>query len=166
MDNSSIQSGSTNNLHSIQDGAVRPEDEVDVKSETTVVFRLRMLVFFVLFATAVSISFTVYYITVKAREEEFLAQFEAAATLTTDAFVDVVESRLGAVASIGVAMTANGIDQGQLGWPFVTLSSFQQRARNALYESKAVFIGTAHFIADDDERNVWEDFARNHSGWM
>jgi hypothetical protein len=46
------------------------------RKETTAVFRLRLLVFFVLLFAAVAVSVIVYYVTANAEQDEYFSQYE------------------------------------------------------------------------------------------
>lgn len=135
------------------------------KEETNIVFRLRVLVFFVLFLAAVIVCVVVFLITSGSEDEEASTQYEAAAEKILETFVHIVDLKLVAVSSLGVATIAHGVDHTRT-WPFVTLSSFQQRAATARSESGALYIHINHFVTDDD-RKEWEEFvAGKERKWM
>jgi hypothetical protein len=51
-------------------------------------------------------------------------------------------------------------------WPFVTLSSFQQRAATAKEESGALYVHINHMVSESD-RKKWEEFVVGEdSNWM
>lgn len=83
-------------------------DERLAKKETLAVFRLRLAVFVVLLLAAVAVSVIVYFIAATAESDEYKAQFEGAAKIIERTFIDIVESRLSAVSSLGVAIVAHG----------------------------------------------------------
>lgn len=105
--------------------ATSREEEIKVelaKRETIIVTRLRILVFLVLLLAAISVSLVVYYITTQAENQESDNQYETAADKVLEQFVEGAKIRLGAVASLAVAVVAHGVDH-QVGWPFVTVVS-------------------------------------------
>ena len=62
-------------------------------------------------------------------------------TLVSDAFLSIARDKMGAAGSLVVALVAHGIDHTR-DWPFVTLSSFQQRALTAKRQAGALRIET------------------------
>ena len=62
----------------------------------------------------------VFYITTETEKNEFETQFEDATDKIFEAFEDIGRSRMGAIASLGVAAMAHGLDF-RYRWPFVTL---------------------------------------------
>jgi membrane protein required for beta-lactamase induction len=133
--------------------------------ESTIVFRLRLLVFLVLLIAAVAVSLIVYFITYGAEEEESKTQYEGAAEKVLEAFDNIVDHKLAAVSSLGVALIAHGVDHIRT-WPFVTLSSFQQRAATAREESGALYVQINPMVSESD-RQEWEKFVVGEdSKWM
>lgn len=78
------------------------------KKETAAVFRLRVLVFFVLFLAAVAVCAIVYMITSRAQHANYVSQFQAASDLMLGHFIDIAEHKMAAIASLGVTLTARG----------------------------------------------------------
>lgn len=68
----------------------------------------------------------------------------------------IVQNRLEAQGSLIVAMTAHGIDHGK-SWPFVTLSSFQERAATIMDSSGVLFVGFTP-IVPHQHREAWENY--------
>jgi len=134
------------------------------KKESIAVFRLRVLVFVVLFFASIAVSIIVYFITAGALEDELETQYEGAAKKIIDTFQDIVQNKLGAVSSLGVALIAHSIDHHRE-WPFVSLSSFQQRAATARSQSRALYITVCPYI-EESKREEWEEFVREDHGWM
>jgi hypothetical protein len=142
------------------------EEKIELANrESTIVFRLRLLVFLVLLIAAVAVSLIVYYITYGAEEEESKTQYESAAEKVLEAFNNIVDHKLAAVSSLGVALIAHGVDHTRT-WPFVTLSSFQQRAATAREESGALYVHINPMVSESD-RQEWEEFVVGEdSNWM
>jgi hypothetical protein len=135
------------------------------QAETDVVFRLRLLVFLVMLLAAVAVSVTIYLITSKAEEEEFESQFDGASSKIVETFQNVVQQKVAAISSLAVAIIAHGVDHSR-DWPFVTLSSFQQRSSTARTLSDALFVTISPMVSDED-RKEWEDFVvLEDSYWM
>jgi hypothetical protein len=82
-----------------------------------------------------------------------------------DAFRNIVEQKLGAISAVGVATIAHGVDHARF-WPFVTLSSFQQRCATARSLSDALFVSINPFV-NESQRIEWEEYVvSNDSYWM
>jgi hypothetical protein len=72
---------------------------------------------------------------------------------------------LAAISSLAVAIIAHGVDH-RRSWPFVTLSSFQQRSSTARKLADALFV-TISPIVSELNRKEWEDFVTlEDSYWM
>lgn len=85
------------------------EEKLNVaKRETLAVFRLRLLVVAVLLLAALAVSLIVYIVTDQAEQDEYKHQFDAASNKVLDSFMDIFSSKLQAISSLGVALTANG----------------------------------------------------------
>lgn len=133
--------------------------------ETRAVIRLRVLVFLILFCAAAAVSVVVYVITKKAEEDEFNTQWNGSAEKIVEAFQGIVKQKIGAISSVGVANIAHGVDHNRT-WPFVTLSSFQQRSSTARKLSDALFICMNPFV-HETERAEWEKYVvSSDSYWM
>lgn len=76
-----------------------------------------------------------------------------------ETFLDIAQSKMGAAASLTVAEVAYGQDTAKT-WPFVTLSSFQQRAATVKTLSGALFIGM-NPIVDLSLRQKWQFYTNN-----
>jgi hypothetical protein len=135
------------------------------QAETNAVFRHRLVVFLVMLLTAITVSVTIYIITSGAEQEEFESQFDGAASKVLETFNNVVEQKVAAISSLAVAIIAHGIDH-RRSWPFVTLSSFQQRSSTARKLADALSV-TISPIVSDNNRKEWEDFVTlEDSYWM
>lgn len=151
-------------LHGADDALQKNEEEL-ARQETAAVFRLRFGVFLVLFLAAIAVSVIVYYITSSAAREESKTQFEGAAEKIIESFLEIVDSKLAAVSSLGVASIAHGVDHIRT-WPFVTLSSFQQRSATARSQSDALYVHMNPLVREED-RVAWEVFSQSEdANWM
>jgi hypothetical protein len=135
------------------------------QAETNAVFRLRLLVFLVMLLAAIAVSVAIYIITSGAEEDEFESQFDGAASKVLETFDNVVQQKIAAISSLAVAIIAHGIDHSR-DWPFVTLSSFQQRSSTARKLADALFV-TISPIVSEEHHKEWEDFvSMEDSYWM
>lgn len=72
---------------------------------------------------------------------------------------------MGAVSGLGVAIIAHGVDHFR-DWPFVTLSSFQQRSGNVRALSKALFVSIAPRVRLD-QFEEWDSYILGEDNyWM
>jgi hypothetical protein len=169
-DISSVHSVSVNQSKDSEAGTVSQSADTAPRGflpeqENKALFRLRLLVMIVLLLAAISVSVVVYYITQSAEEEEFESQYEGATEKIIHSFEGIVKQKVGAISSVAVAMIAHGVDHARP-WPFVTLSSFQQRSKTARGLSGALHIITMP-IVNDTTRDEWEDYANEaDSYWM
>ena len=99
-------------------------------------------------------SVIVYTTSRNAQQDEYEKSYEGSAKLVTDAFTNIMTLKLGAVSAMGVALIAHGIDHVRE-WPFVSLSSFQQRATTALSQSGAIYLHVNPLVTEQD-RYQWE----------
>eukprot|EP00977_Amphora_coffeiformis_P018149 scaffold6242_cov168-Amphora_coffeaeformis.AAC.1 len=131
-----------------------------VKKETLRVLYLRIGVVLLLACASAAISMVVYFITASAEEENFESQYYAAAEKVTESFLDIATKKMPAVGSLIVAMVAHGQDH-ENSWPYVTLSSFQERATTVKDLSGVLYLGYNPLVAHAN-RLAWENYTINH----
>lgn len=136
------------------------------KQETRAVFHLRLLVVVVLLLAAIAVCLIVYLITAKGEHQEYETQYHGAAMKIQEEFVSIVNDRLSSISALGVAMTAHGRDHAKE-WPWVTLSSFQERASTALAQSGALYVHVNPRVRAD-QRDEWEIYSATSedSEWL
>lgn len=136
------------------------------KRETLAVNRLRALVFFVLFLAALIVCIIVYKVTKSADNKAYREHYEGAASKVTEAFLDIMESKMAAATTMTVAMTAYAKDHGSR-WPYVTLPDFQPRSATARKQSGALYFHVNPLVTNAT-RKVWESeyVVGNDSHWM
>lgn len=71
--------------------------------------------------------------------------------------MEIATNKMGAAGSLVVAIVAHGIALGN-SWPFVTLSSFQERSATVMRLSGALYIGM-NPIVKDEYRKEWENYS-------
>jgi len=173
-DSSSVSSGcytddfETGTSTSTHEANEQTDEEKKVelsKKETEAVFRLRVLVFLILFFASIAVSLIVYFITTHSMDDEYESGYAAAAEKVAEAFMSIAESKIGILATLGVAMTAHGIDHSRE-WPFVTLSSYQQRASAARSQSGALDVVLCPLV-NETQRAEWDIFVnQTKMDWM
>lgn len=81
-----------------------------------------------------------------------------------DSFDGIIKE-MGSISGVGIAATAHSVDY-HTQWPFMTLSSFQQRANNAKDLSGVLFLSIMP-IVETDERQAWEQYVNGgNNSWM
>jgi len=164
LDNASV---TTANQGGSQDTArgLNGEQKIELsKKETLAVLRIRIFVFFVLLLTSLGVSLIIYNITNRSVKEQYESQYEAAAKKVIEAFLDIAKTKVAALSSLSVAVIAHGIDHSRK-WPFVTLSSFQQRASTARSQSGALDIQISPLVLDA-QRAEWENYTLHENEWV
>jgi hypothetical protein len=124
-----------------------------------------MFVMIILLLAAVGVSIAVFLITKSSETEEFENQYEGAAEEIVESFEGIIE-KVGTISSIGVEAISHGMDRPDVRWPFITLSSFQQRLSTARILSGALYV-TISPLVSDGERYEWEKYVvGEQSDWM
>jgi hypothetical protein len=80
--------------------------------------------------------------------------------LSSATFMDIANEKMGAAGSLVVAIVAHGLSL-QNAWPFVTLSSFQERAATVMRLSGALYIGLNPVVTEAN-RKEWENYTNYH----
>ena len=140
------------------------KDQISRK-ESQAVLRLRILVIIVLLGAAAGVSIVVYYVTMRAQQEEYRIQYEGVSEKVLQSFSDVI-FQMGAISGLAVAASAQSVDYNSE-WPFLTLSNFQQRAGNARTLSQALYV-SLNPIVTEENRAKWEEYVLSNSNnyWM
>ena len=107
--------------------------------ETTAVFRLRVVVFTVLWGAACAVSVVVYLVTSRSERQDFETTFDSASAKLVESFQQIVKQRVGALNTLSVAFTSYARAVGDE-WPFVTLNDFHQRVASARTLSGSFFV--------------------------
>ena len=120
--------------------------------ESRKIFRLRVMVLFVLIVAAFVITGIVFKITTNGQVEQFTTQYEGAAHRVVDVFDDIM-NRMGSVAGLSVSYTSYGTHHLDTStnshgtpWPFVTLDDFSPKARSVLQLSGALMVGMSPMV--------------------
>lgn len=76
--------------------------------------------------------------------------------LLTETFLLIPKNKMESAGSLSVAMTAHGVNHSD-DWPFVTLSSFQERASTVKVSSGVLYVGF-NPIVPKEHLLVWENY--------
>ena len=149
------------------------DEKLFAKKETQAVLRLRLLVFDFLIVATIAISLIVYFTTSGSERSEYETQYESAAKKVIEAFMDIAQTQMAAVAALSVTLGIAGEEQNSSngntsssGWPFVTLKRFQERASATRSQSGSLYLHVNPLVTRD-ERQDWELYVTGESSfWM
>jgi hypothetical protein len=143
----------------------RKEQEKFSAKESKEINVSRFLVFGALFVAATAVSLIVYMIASNGETQDFESQFNGFAEQISIAFHQIAKDKVGSLGPLRVAYTARARDTGAQ-WPFVTLTSFQQRASTAKRLSGGLQLGVFPIVEEKD-RPDWESFVVTQGrSWM
>ena len=152
-DENSSSYGSSTNATSTNSDSIKKDL---AKKGSAHVFRLRVLVILILICAAAGVSVLVYSISNQAEEQDFNTQFSGAAKQLYEEFEAIGRNRISQLGSLAVASIAHGVDHSR-SWPFVTLSSFQQRAYTTKVNSGLLEVSLNPLVSEED-REEWEEY--------
>ena len=167
-DETSAGLGSSSNKSSGQNEEPKEVSDLGMSHrESKAVKQLRVAVFCALLAAAIIVSVIVYVITKMGETNEFETQYDGMSGQLITTFNLIISQKLSVLGPLRVALMAHAIDrEGQTAWPFVTLSSVQQRAATSKRLSNSFFVGVYHVI-DDSNKLEWEEYvATEGPKWM
>ena len=110
-------------------------------------------------------------------KDDFETQYYGMSRQLIVAFNDIVVEKISVLGSLRVSIMAHALDwnrqQQQLlnttnviSWPFVTISSFQQRAATVRKLSSSLYIGF-YPVVEGYQRTEWESYsAKEKNVWM
>lgn len=145
------------------------EDEIArekfTQQESKNILYLRVLVIIVLFLAAVAVSLVVFFLSKNSEKEEYEMMFDGAAEKLLHTGAAIVTDKLAAVNALATALTALSIDR-QHNWPFVTMSSFQERATEIRQQSGTFFVSVVPIVSTE-QREEYEDFTKeDEEAWI
>jgi hypothetical protein len=147
--------GKSSRSDSDEDGATKSKERDDLaRLETWQINRLRKIVIQSLMAITLGLCIAVYTVSSSAEQDQYIKQYEGATLIIQDTFNNIMTSRIGIVSSLGVALIAHGEDHSRK-WPFVALSSFEERAYTARVQSGAIYLHVNPVVTEED-RYEWE----------
>jgi hypothetical protein len=163
-DDSDLESVSTS------EGASTDKDDSDeindiYKTQSSAIFRVRMVVFAATLLAAVGVSLAVKFIMEDTENDEYRAQYDESAFTVLTSFEEIAAQQLAAIGSLSVAATLHARSQPNTTWPFVTLNDFQQRADDIRLLSNSLFVSIIPVVTEE-QRPAWEAYSKNNSGWM
>ncbi|CAJ1951428.1 unnamed protein product [Cylindrotheca closterium] len=135
-------------------------DLVVAKDEGRWVWRLRLLVAFVLMSAMIAVCVGVYLNGRRNEQESFERDFEGLVDKLVISFESVAKQRFGAIEIFvsGVTVTANQT------WPFVTPQEYTRRA-TAVHEMAALLYSIMLVRVTDDQRTEWEEYTAANQDW-
>jgi len=136
---------------------------VDTK-RNQVVARVRLVVFLVLLAVAVAVSFSVYHYTKNQELDAFENHFNDQATKVVQAFKFNAERRMEALEAFSTQITSYAISSNST-FPFVALPDFERHATHTLQLAEVVALLVFPIITAEN-RQKWEAYSRANQGWL
>ena len=136
------------------------------KTETRRVVTVRIVIVTMLVLVAAGVSVGVYFIMKQSNENQFVLQFEGAASKVVEHFEEIMVE-ISSVSALAIAASAHSVDHDDAEWPYVSLSNFAERAGNARWSSKAlqVSINPIVYSSQLDEWEQWVQLPENNY-WM
>jgi hypothetical protein len=164
-DSSIIPNTRKNNDHI---GDVKNDFESNLaKQGTRQVDILRYTVIAILMLSAFGVSVVVFFLTKRAQQQQFDAQYYGAAAKITTSIGTVID-KIDMINAVGMAATIQGMneDLNTTYWPFVTLPSFEQRVASAKASSGALLMSLMPIVSEND-RDEWEFYSvEKGTTWM
>jgi hypothetical protein len=145
------------------DESSRTDREVS-KQETKNVLYLKLLVVFILVASASIIAACVYVYITRSETAQFEKKFQNDADKVLVAIESSLHRTLGLLDSLAVTLVSYAHDQ-NASWPFVTLPNFGARMAKVLPLTDAVSI-TVLPIIHPEIRTKWEEYSLSNDYWV
>jgi hypothetical protein len=127
------------------------------KKETKIANVLRLLVAFLLVATALLSCVLIFVFTTKDETERFDADYQANALKIIDSFQDAVEHRLGSINTMASSITSHALATNQT-FPYVTIPDFEIRGSDLRVQAGAMVLYWTPLVTDET-RAAWEAYA-------
>ena len=147
--------------------STRPDTEMKdqfSRKETKAVFRVRMIILFVLVLAAAGVSTAVFLTTRNAELDEFSVQYEGSAEKILDSFNGIFQE-MTSISGLAVSHTASSVDLGQT-YPYVTLSNFQEKAGNARALSRTLFVSISNVVTKEQLAEYDQFVLSDNNTWM
>jgi hypothetical protein len=155
---------SLDDMVSVIDGLESLQDIDFSKRETEDVVHLKMLVFFILVASASTLAACVYVYIVRSETFQFESKFSNDASKVLQAIGSSLDRTLGELDSLAVHMVSYAQDE-NLTWPKVTLPNFAVKMAKTLPLTDA-FIIVEIPIVYPEKRKEWEEYSILHDDWV
>ena len=135
----------------------RLHEEHLAQKETKTLFRLKIIVFSLLFCSMMAVAFTAYYVTARQETVEFEKQYYENAHKVLSTMGSNLERTLQASDAF-VASIASMAELTNQTWPFVVVPDFAVRAEKIRSLANAVVANT-YAVIQPEERSEWEKFS-------
>jgi len=137
-------------------------DLVVANDENRLVWRLRLLVAFVLMSAMIAVCVGVYLNGRNDEQDSFEKDFAGLADKLVISFESVVRQRFGAIDMFFSAVTANS---NQTAWPLVTPPDYTRRA-SELHDMAGLSLSLLLPRIEEDRRTEWEEYALANQGHL
>ena len=136
------------------------QDIVVAQDESRWVWRLRLLVAFVLLSATIAVCLTVYFQGRDDEQDSFEKDFSGLADKPVVSFKSVVQQRFGAIELFASDVTANANGS----WPFVSPPAFAQRV-SEVHKMAGLSLSLFLVKVEEEERTGWEEYSVAHQDW-
>mmetsp|Transcript_2519 Transcript_2519/g.6009 ORF Transcript_2519/g.6009 Transcript_2519/m.6009 type:complete len:729 (+) Transcript_2519:76-2262(+) len=147
------------------EGAAQQKREEIANKESKQVFWLRILLFFVLIASAVAIVTFVYLYMSKAEEEEFKNQFQSDSTKVVESLGKTLDQTVGTTDAFIRQIVSFARHDPDNSWPFVTKPDFALNAGKVLKLTKAFTCAVSVFV-EPEQHDEWLKYSHEHLDWV
>eukprot|EP00934_Nitzschia_sp_Nitz4_P002991 Nitzschia sp. Nitz4//scaffold42_size132992//130258//132649//NITZ4_003423-RA/size132992-augustus-gene-0.123-mRNA-1//-1//CDS//3329551790//2981//frame0 len=151
--------------HSEELSITSKDDRVSIGDvENSRVSCTRIIMLFVLFTVATSMSFVVYYSSLQAEQEAFDYGFEVVADKVTKEFEGGAARRLAAVDSFATQISSYA-QATNASWPNVALPDYERRGRSIMELSDMLALVLIPIVTKEN-RESYEQFTVENQGWI
>jgi len=165
--NTGVSPDTTNaNSESRCDSNATSEESLGIaKKENLRVKTWRLVMFGVLIVTTIVVAVTVFQVVRLAEKEDFETAFKVDSQKIYEAMSYSMETKLEAVDSLALTMVSSAKILNQT-WPFTLLPDFASKAAKTRILSDAIALQQYQVVENDDQRLLWEAYAKTHESWV
>jgi hypothetical protein len=146
------------------EGSKNEEDSVIGKKETRVVFRLRLVVIFILVASAICVALAAFFYTSSSEYSKFEENFQDDAFKVLHTVGSGVENTFSSLDLLATTMVSYARAR-KYEWPFVTLPDYANRVSKTQTMSVSLALWCV-MIVEAKLRTTWEDYAWSNRGMV
>jgi hypothetical protein len=143
---------------------IKRQQEEIARAESRSVRSFKAVVLVVLVVSAIGVALAVYFYTSMSEQAQFESGYQGDVIKVFEGIGRSIENTLVALDTFQVTIVSEAKASGQK-WPFVTVPDFAVRATKTRLQSDGFCISTSPLVTRAQKRE-WEEYARNHSGWI
>ena len=142
--------------------AAEEERQTLAKAETQAVWRVRIVMMFILLSMTIAISVVTYRYSRQVEQDEFTSHYESVSLTLVENFHDSFERRLAALDGLSSAITSHAKSSGST-FPNVTMPDFEVLGATARIQADSAYIIWLPLVTDDT-RAGFEAYAVEQQG--